>query len=147
MSRPRYIWWSYVQGMLRKYPERAAALGELHAVGLTARYGAQTGGGRGPGRTTEAVALRQLPAMEQKEYDAVRRALEHAGSLPDGALRLELVRLVYWDRTHRLYAAAREIGVSERTAKRWNAWLIRRVAVNYGLLDEKLALHGQNNVL
>lgn len=135
MSRPRYIWWSYVQGMVRKYPERARALGDLHAVGMTARYDAEPGGG-GPGRTTEAVALRQLPPTEQKEYDAVRRALEHMATLPDGALRIELVRMVYWDRTSRLCAAAPRLHISERTARRWNAWLIRRIAANYGLLDE-----------
>lgn len=138
MSRPRYIWWSYVQGMIRKYPERAAALGDLHAPGLTARYGAAPGGGE-PGRTTESVALRQLPTCEQAEYDAVRQALEYTAAKPDGPLRLKLVKLVYWDRTHKLYAAARELGVSERTAQRWNHALTNRVAVNYGLLDEKLA--------
>lgn len=146
MSRPRYIWWSYVQGMVRKYPERARALGDLHAVGMTARYDAEPGGG-GPGRTTETVAMRQLPPAEQREYDAVRRALELMSTLPDGALRMELVRMVYWDRTHRLCAAAIRLHISERTAKRWNAWLIRRIAANYGLLDEKLAPHGQKSML
>lgn len=138
MSKPRHIWWSYVQGMIRKYPERAAALDELHAVAVTARY-AEGPGGSDAGRTTESVALRQLPKCEQAEYDAVRRALEYIASKPDGLLRMKLVKLVYWDRTHKLYAAAREIGVSERTAQRWNHALTNRVAVNYGLLDEKLA--------
>lgn len=133
MSRPRYIWWSYVQGMVRKYPVRAAALGELHAVGMTARYDAQPGGG-GPGRTTEAVAMRQLPPTEQREYDAVRSVLEEIASRPDGALRIELVRMVYWDRTHRLHAAARALDVSERTAGRWNSEMLYAIAKKYGLL-------------
>lgn len=63
MGKPYPHWWRYAQGMLRLYPERAAALGDLHAPGLTARYGAAPGGG-GPGRTTEAVAIRQLPPAE-----------------------------------------------------------------------------------
>lgn len=133
MSRPRYIWWSYVQGMVRKYPERARALGDLHAVAMVARYNAEPGGG-GPGRTTETVALRQLPATEQKEYDAVRSVLEKMAVRWDGIGRLELVRMVYWDRTHRLYAAAREIGISERTAGRWNSEILYAIAKRYGLL-------------
>ena len=133
MSRPRYIWWSYVQGMVRKYPERAAALGDLHAVGMTARYDAEPGGS-GPGRTTEAVAMRQLPPTEQREYDAVRRALAQLSAAQTyGPQLLELVRLVYWDRTHRLYAAARQLHISERTAQRWNMTLIYCVAAYFGI--------------
>lgn len=146
MSAPRYIWWSYVQGMIRKYPERAMALAEKHSVGVTARYSLAFGGG-GAGRTTERVALRELSPVEQKEYDAVRLALDQLAVMPDGGMRLKLVRMVYWDRTHRLYAAARQIGISERTAKRWNGALIRQIALCYGLLDEKLAPHGQKDVV
>lgn len=141
MSKPYPYWWRYAQGMIRLYPERAAALGDLHAPGLTARYGAAPGGG-GSGRTTEAVALRQLPPAEQAEYDAVRRALEWAAAQPDGKLRLRMVRMVYWDRRYKLYAAAGKINVSTRTAQRWNGQLIRQVAFNRGVIDspdEKLA--------
>ncbi len=133
MSSPRYIWWSYVQGIVRKYPERAAELGELHAVGMTARYDAEPGGG-GPGRATETVALRQLPPTEQREYDAVRGVLEETAGRWDGALRMEMVRMVYWERSHRLFAAARALDVSQRVALRWNRDLIYGVAKKYGLL-------------
>ncbi len=135
MSSPRNIWWSYVQGMMRRFPERAAALGELHRFGMTGRY-AVIPGGKGRGRATEAVALRELPPAEQREYDAVRQALEYAAAKPDGQLRLKLVKLVYWDQTHKLYAAAWEVGVSERTARRWNRDILYQVAINFGLVDE-----------
>lgn len=134
MSKPRYIWWSYVQGMIRKYPERAAALGDLHAVGMVAKYSAEPHG-NGAGRTTEAVALRELPPTEQREYEAVRKALDYIATSQNGKLRMELIRLVYWERTHKLYAAAGELHISERTAKRWNALLMYRVARNFGILD------------
>lgn len=143
MSKPYPYWWRYAQGMIRLYPERAAALGDLHAPGLTARYGAAPGGGES-GRTTEAVALRQLPPAEQAEYDAVRRALEWAAAQPDGKLRLRMVRMVYWGRRYRLYAAAGKVGVSYPTAKRWNGQIIRRVAVNRGILDEDREISDKN---
>lgn len=133
MSSPRYIWWGYVQRMVQKYPERAAALGDLHAVAMTARYSAEPGGS-GPGRSTETVATRELPPTDQKEYDAVRRTVEQYTYSQDGKMVLALVRMVYWDRTYRLYAAARELHISERTAQRWNRTFIYCVATYYGLM-------------
>ena len=133
MSKERYIWWGYVKGMVRGYPAKAAELNEMRTMGMTARYQV-TAGGRKPGRSTEMVALRELPAVQQKEFNAVRKALEWISAKPDGELRMKMVRLVYWKQTHRLYAAAREIGISERTAKRWNSELLCAVAKEYGLL-------------
>lgn len=92
MSSRRNIWWPYVQGMMRKYPELAAAQEEK----------------------------RETPSVEQREYAAVRDALVAAAEKPDGALRLKMVKLVYWDQTHKLFAAAWEVGASERTVRRWN---------------------------
>ena len=130
MSTSKDIWRTYVEGMIRKYPERAAALEDLHAMKMTARYSLEPGGG-GPERTTEAVAVRQLPRREQREYDAVRDALDRLVVMPEGKLRLRLIRLVYWDRSHRLFAAAQKIGISKRTAIRWKDAFIRDVASNY----------------
>lgn len=130
MSTSKDIWRTYVEGMVREYPERAAALGDLHAMKMTARYSLEPGGG-GPERTTEAVATRQLPEREQREYDSVRAALEQVLAMPDGDLRLRLVRLVYWDRSCRLTPAAKKIGISKRTAIRWKGAFIRAIADNY----------------
>ena len=44
------------------------------------------------------------------------------------AKRRRLVELVYWRRTHTVYGAGVEIGVSEETAKRWNADFLLCVA-------------------
>ena len=118
--------------MVRKYPERAAALGDLRAMAMTARYSAEPGGG-GPGRSTEAAALRELPPTDQREYDAVRAALDQVEAMPGGGDRIRLIRLVYWERRYRLYSAARAVGISERTAKRWNSELLYTVAKKYGL--------------
>lgn len=131
MSTDRYGWMGFARWMVRKYPERAAALGDLHAMKVTARYSLEPGGG-GPERTTEAVATRQLPEDEQKEYDAVRAALERVIAAPDADARLKLIRMVHWDRSCGLYAAAQKIGISEITAKRWNGSFLRDVGRNYG---------------
>lgn len=126
----------FVRWMVRAFPARAQALGDLHAMKMTARYSMEPGGG-GPERTTEAVAIRQLPEDEQKEYDAVRTALERMAARSDAKDRLRLIRMVYWDRSCGLYAAARKVGISEATAKRWNGSFLRDVGWNYGWHPEK----------
>lgn len=136
MSVP--IWWTFAKGMVREYPANAAELGELHAVGLTAKYSLEPPGG-GPGRTTEAVALRELPPDRQKHYDAVRTALERLVAMPDGVVRLRLVQIYYWDTKtkHTLSGVAIEIGISDSTARRWNGIFLRQVAIAAGVLTER----------
>jgi hypothetical protein len=41
---------------------------------------------------------------------------------------------VYWKKTHKLIGAALEIGISERTAKRWNYRVLMTVGRFYGFL-------------
>lgn len=80
----------------------------------------------------------------------MRRALERTAALPDGKLRLRLVRMVYWDRKYTLYAAARVLHISTRTAQRWNSKLVRLTAFNRGLIDSadgKLASPEQKTVV
>lgn len=135
MSKPRYSWWPYVKGMIRDYPKRKARYEDIHTPAVIARYGERMGNG-GASRTTETVALRELPSTEQREYEAVRQAIIETEKIPGGVWQLKLIKLVYWDRTHRLYGAAMECNVSDRTGRQWNGDFIRRVAGNFGLLDE-----------
>ena len=49
MSRPRYDWWPYVKGMIRRYPALRAQYTDLHSPGVTAGYSGlpRTGGPSG----------------------------------------------------------------------------------------------------
>jgi hypothetical protein len=120
--------------MIRQYPALCDALAELHGTSVTAHYD----GVReavGPSRTTELAAIRELPTVEQREYEAVRRAIERTERLSNGRDRLRVIRLVFWDRTHNLAGAALTVPVSYDTAQNWHCQFIRLVASNYGLLD------------
>ena len=75
MSKPRYDWWSYVKGMIRRYPELRRRYGALREGRLTADYSGMPRGG-GDGRAVEGLAIRELPSTSQREYEAVRRAVE-----------------------------------------------------------------------
>lgn len=103
MSRPRYDWWGYVKGMIKRYP----ALEKINPVGTYAR-----------------------------ELAAVRQAVETTAEMSGGADRLKIVDMVFWQRTHTLAGAAVEIPCSYMTARRYHNDFIKKVAKNFGLMDE-----------
>ena len=134
MSKPRYDWWPYVKGMIRRYPVLKQQYADLHSTTMTADYSGMPRGGGG-GRALEAVVLRELPSTSQREYEAVRRAVAVTERYRNGQDRLKVVRLVLWDRSHTLEGAALMVPCSMRHAKEWHGEFIRTVAFCYGLLD------------
>lgn len=133
MSKPRYPWWPYAKNMIRDYPKLCREWEELKTISATANYD-QVGHGSGISKPTEQVALRLFPPTKQKEYDAVREAVEETRRTPEGEYKIEIIKAVYWRRNKRnLYGAARMIGVSERTARRWHTAFVYLVAKKYGL--------------
>ena len=135
LSRPRYDWWPYVKGMIRRYPALKEQYDDLHSPSMVADYSGMPHGGGG-GRAMESLAVRELPSTQQREYEAVRRAVEATGRYRNGADRLKVIRLVLWDRSHTLEGAALTVPCSYMTARRYHCDFIIHVAKNYGLLDE-----------
>lgn len=130
MSRPKHGWWSYMQTMIYKFPDRARALNDIQSVQITAKYNSEPKGG-GVARTTENIALRQLRPEDQLEYDAVRRALDVVQMKMDGPQRLKIIQMVYWEKSHNLETAAEVVGCSYTTARRWHGEFIKSVAQNF----------------
>ena len=100
MSSPRYDWWSYVKGMIRRYPELCARQKELRRTKMSPNL---TGMPGAHGQTSDPVAdaaLRELPEINRRELEAVRQAIEETRALPNGEERLEMVKLVFWKKTH-----------------------------------------------
>lgn len=135
MSRPRYDWWTYVKGMIRRYPALKEELETLHEQSLTANYSGMPRGG-GTSRGTESIAIRELPTTKQREYEAVRRAIEQTSMQKNGKEVLGIIDLYLWKGSHTLDGAAIKVHVGIRTAKRYHGDFVRMVAKNYGLLDE-----------
>lgn len=129
MSHPRYPWWSYVREIVRRYPAMRQAADELQGVRMTAVYGHHPGGGSDVGRTTEVAALRQLTGPEQAELDAVEAAIRVSNEET-----VELIRLVFWARSHTLHGAALKLNMSYMSARRRQGAFLKRVAKNRGLL-------------
>lgn len=135
MSRPRYDWWPYVKGMIRRYPELKAEYADLHKQSITPNYAGIPGNGSAR-RTVEDVAIRELPKTRQREYEAVRQAVETMKHITASQDRIKVIDLVFWKRSHTLEGAALMIPCSYRTARRYHTEFIMLVAGYYGLLDE-----------
>ena len=136
MSRPRYRWWGYIKAVIRAYPELKKEYEELHEQSVTANMSGMPGGS-GVSRGTEDIAVRELPYTKQREYEAVRLAIEQTKRLPNGHLRLWIIDLVYWKKSHTVEGAAMKVGYGIDRGKQMHGEFVRQVAKNYGLLDEK----------
>lgn len=119
--------------MIRRYPELLAQAEALKLPPMTAQTTGLPHGGR-VSDPTAAAALRELPPVNRLELEAVRAALEETRRLPDGDERIEMIRLVFWSRTHTLAGAALRLHRGERTVREWHRTFIRLAAKKYGLL-------------
>ena len=134
MSKPRHPWWGYARNMIRVYPARKREYEELHQQSMTAQMTGMPGGG-GVSRATENIAVRELPYTRQREYEAVKRAVEITISLPNGSQRMKIIDLVYWKRSHTVEGAAMKAGYSPDRGKQLHGEFVRLVAKCYGLMD------------
>lgn len=135
MSKPRYNWWPFALAMIRDYPERSKALKELRQQKITADLSGMPKGGSAS-RTVEGIALRQLPAQEQREYDAVHKAIERTMAMKEADLRMKVVKLTMW-RGYAIQSAAMAVHASKATACRYRWQFILLVGHMYGFLTEE----------
>ena len=134
MSKPRYGWWSYAKYMARNYPNLCLELKDKQSISTTSNY-SSSHRGSGEARGTESAAMRQLSQVKMREYEAVRKAVEAAGAVPgNGYLRVKLVEMVYFKRTHTLEGVCQVLHISYGTAKNYNHDFLCCVAKNFGLL-------------
>lgn len=120
-------WQASARRVVQAYPRLHAELMDLQRMSITPALSGMPSGG-GERRPAEDAALRQLPPENQLAHDAVEHALRMTELFRTAGKRRRLVELVYWRRTHTVYGAGVEIGVSEETAKRWNADFLLCVA-------------------
>ena len=136
MSKPRYKWWGYIRGVIRAYPDLKKEYEEMHRQALTAGISGMPGSG-GVSRKTEDISVRELPYTKQREYEAVRRAIETTKAMQNGTQRLRIIEMVYWKRSHTVEGASMRVGYSPDRGKQLHGEFIRLVAKNYGLMDNQ----------
>lgn len=135
VGKPRYNWWPFALNMVRDYPQRLREYKELKSQKVTASAEGAASGGSGASRVTERLAMRCLPPQEQREFDAVRGALEQTRLQSEGKIRCEVVKLTLW-KGYTLDGAARLCGISRDTARRYRWRFLLTVGLRYGFLEE-----------
>lgn len=126
-------WWhSNVIRVIKAYPALKEKKDTLQSQSVTASYSSEPHGANSVHRTTETIALRQLPKGEENALEAVEKALERISLLKDGEQTLELIRLYYWRNGGRFLDIADRLYISERTARRRNAIFLQYVAEGLG---------------
>ena len=136
LSSPRYNWWPFVINMIRDYPKRKLDYDDLHDQKVTASATGAPGGGAAS-RKTEDTALRQLPAQEQREYDAVHKAELRTLLMPDGETRVKVIRLTLWRNQFTVPGVANWLHISESRAKSYRWEFIMLTAYCYGLISQE----------
>lgn len=121
-----YRWRARARAAIKRYPELLQAEADLRAGKVTPAYSGIPGGGSAS-RTTELLAMRELPKDAQRDLDAVRLALDTIKRYRNADLRLRLVEICYWRRTHSIDGAALLLHVSQDTAHLWDRNMIELV--------------------
>lgn len=134
MSNPRYDWWGYVKGMIRRYPELCMREKELKECRVSPTLETISHGKGKVSDPTACAALRELPEINRREKAAVEKAIEETTKMETGEERMKMVRMVFWDHTHTIAGAARKLNRCERTLVQWHGDFIRLVAECFGLL-------------
>lgn len=134
MKGQRYGFWGYVKSMIYRYPQRQDEYREAMAQSITPNYESMPHGNEAH-RTTEDVVIKAMGNKTSlKEYEAVKLAVTQTEAMQDGEQRIDLIRMLYWSRTHTLHGAAEKLHISYMTARRWHWKFLNQVAINYGLI-------------
>lgn len=137
MSKPRYRWWGYIKAVIRNYPALKKEHENLHEQSVTPRLSGMPGTGA-VSRGTEDIAIRELPFTNQREYEAVKRAIQRTQQYKNGTERLIIIDLVYWKKSHTLEGAGYKVGYSYDRAKQIHKEFVILVATYYGLMDYQI---------
>ena len=136
MSRYKFDWWPQAVWAVRNYPALKKEYEELHEQSLSQKLTGMPGG-RCTARATENIALKQMPPQKQREYEAVRRAIDTTVKLPDGQKRKDLIDRMYWQgKKLTITQVMYQVNAGDALAKRWHREFIWLVGKNMGYVSQ-----------
>jgi len=130
MKRREPTWRVDVRRMVARYPTLKKELEDIRTQSLAANYTGMSGGSD-VSRTTESIALRELPPNDMREYEAVDNALEITGNYSNGKQRMSFIRQFYWRNNVGMDTICQDIHISRQTAYFWNGEFLRLVYAFY----------------
>lgn len=105
MSKPANSWYGIVIKTIRRYPELKKRKAQMHNSNIIANYSAMPKSNTSS-RTTENIAIRELKPADERELQAVEKAIGVMYSLNEGKEIMKIVELVDFKHTHLLRGAA-----------------------------------------
>lgn len=123
----RYPWWGFVLNTIREYPYLCKEY-RPKEQSITSKFEPSPHGSE-IGRPVEAIALANV---EDKRFVRMM-AVKNAVDVSDRDT-VEIIRLVYWRRSHTLHGAANKLYISYRTARRRQREFVMTVARNLNLV-------------
>lgn len=126
MAKQKENWREQTKRIIEAYPGLLREENELRECKITPSANGMPGGG-GVSRSTENVAMRELPPESQRMLDSVRNAIATTNRYRNGKDRLRVIDLVFWKKTHDLHGAALRCHYSYETARDWTAEFVELV--------------------
>jgi hypothetical protein len=134
MSKPKDDWFKNAVWTIRNYPARQKEYEELHRQAMAFQMSGMPGT-CDVSRTAENIALREMAPMKQTEYEAVTNAIAVTNMLPDGELRIKLIRKMYWGKKKvEMKYVFPQLNIAEATATRWHGAFVRLVGEFMGYI-------------
>lgn len=134
MSHYRHWWYPNISRALKAYPSLIAKKDDIQRLNIIAKYSGEPSGG-GASRSTEEIAIRDLPPAEAALVDAISSAMDEISRRRDGDYIVRLIDLVYFKQTHTIQGAAAVLNMSEKTARRRHGDFIILTARKLGYLQ------------
>ena len=117
MGKAKEPYWTYVKTIIKEYPDLKKKL----AIPLEQRVTSFIG--------LDGV-IHDLPPREQRKLEAIEGAIQKTKKQhpEDAELRLKVISLVYWKKSHTIEGAAMKVPCHRNVAGNWQGEFIRLVA-------------------
>lgn len=130
MGKAKEPYWTYVKAIIKEYPQLKKELAKPLEQRVTLMP--SLGGGRSGNiaNPTQDCVIHDLPPKEQRKFDAIEGAIQKTRLYhPENAdLRLKVIDLVYWKKSHTIEGAAMKIPCHRNVAGNWQGEFIKMVA-------------------
>ena len=130
MGKAKEPYCSYVKAIIKEYPDLKKELAkplEQRVTSVISMDGVRSGRIANP---TQDCVIHDLTPKEQRKFEAIEGAIQKTKLYhPDDAdMRLKVINLVYWKKSHTIEGAAMQIPCHRNVAGNWQGEFIKMVA-------------------
>ena len=130
MGKAKEPYWTYVKTIIKEYLDLKKKLAIPLEQRVTSFIGLDGGKNGLISDPTQACVIHDLPPREQRKLEAIEGAIQKTKKQhpEDAELRLKVISLVYWKKSHTIEGAAMKVPCHRNVAGNWQGEFIRLVA-------------------